>query len=464
MKRLKLNKYVLFGLGLLITGALFLLGQHGHDTTSPALATAGAVITLTEAEKEGLNEQEQKVALAMKKLVKQSMEDYNKGIMSKAEIEGIVSSATKEFKESFSKEELVELKTQLTTMKEAAIEQGRVIAELKLTNTETGKETLINVIEKNKEGLSASTKKGKDYEFTIKADTLRASVVGNPAALDLTDVGQLAYRKLTVYDLFRKVPVPAGSNGVIRYVDWDDATKVRAAAAIAEGGTFPESTAKWATYTLQLQKVGDIIPVSEEVMYDAPLFAAELKNFLETNVAIKVDTDLITGNGTSPNINGLKNQVPNYTAVAAGITDASIYDLLVKVRETITASYGSKYNPDVALMNITDINKMKLKKDTHNNYIMPPFFDRNGQQVDGVSVIECNAVAANTMIVGDRRYGAIYEEPGVTVNTGFATGDFESDMMSLKARRRLNLLIREVDKTGWLEVTSISAALVTLAT
>ena len=325
------------------------------------------------------------------------------------------------------------------------------------------KSKLVQIIEANKEGLEASTKKGKDFEFTVKADTLRASVVGNQAALDLTDVGQLAHRKLTVYDIFRKVPVPAGSNGVVRYVDWDDATTVRAAAAIAEGAAFPESTAKWATYTLALQKVGDIIPMSEELMYDAPLFAAELQNFLETNVAIKVDTDLVTGNGTAPNINGLKAQIPNYTPVAAGITDASIYDLLVKLRETISAPYGSKYSPNVALMNIADINKMKLKKDANLNYVLPPFFNQAGQIVDGITVIECNAFAANTMVIGDSRYGAIYEIPGITVQTGISTGDFESDMMSLKARKRLNLLIRTVDRTGWLEVTSISAALTTLA-
>ena len=325
------------------------------------------------------------------------------------------------------------------------------------------KSKLVQIIEANKEGLEASTKKGKDFEFTVKADTLRASVVGNQAALDLTDVGQLAHRKLTVYDIFRKVPVPAGSNGVVRYVDWDDATTVRAAAAIAEGAAFPESTAKWATYTLALQKVGDIIPMSEELMYDAPLFAAELQNFLETNVAIKVDTDLVTGNGTAPNINELKAQIPNYTPVAAGITDASIYDLLVKLRETISAPYGSKYSPNVALMNIADINKMKLKKDANLNYVLPPFFNQAGQIVDGITVIECNAFAANTMVIGDSRYGAIYEIPGITVQTGIATGDFESDMMSLKARKRLNLLIRTVDRTGWLEVTSISAALTTLA-
>lgn len=374
---------------------------------------------------------------------------------------GATSEAVKAIEDSLK----AEISAKDEAIKSILLKQGEAIAEMKLKSDISGKsESLIDVIKANEEGLKASTKKGKNHEFVVKADTLRASVVGNPAALDLPGIGQLATRKLTVYDIFRKIPVPQGSNGVVRYVDWDAATSVRAAAARAEGGTFPESTAKWATYTLSLQKVGDIIPMSEELMYDAPQFAAELSNFLETNVAIKVDTDLVTGNGTAPNINGLKAQIPNYTAAAAGITDASIYDLIVKVREAITTSYGSKYSPNVALMNIADINKMKLKKDSHNNYVMPPFFNQNGQVVDGISIIECNAFAANTMVLGDSRYGAIYEEPGVTVETGFATGDFESDMMSLKARKRLNLLIRTVDQTGWLEVTSISAALTTLAT
>lgn len=304
----------------------------------------------------------------------------------------------------------------------------------------------------------------KTHEFVVKADTLRASVVGNPAALDLMDIGQLATRKLHIYDIFPKIPVGKDQNGVVRYTDWDAATTVRAAAAVAEGGTFAESTAKWATYTLELKKVGDTVPVSEELLYDAPRFAAELKSFLETNVAVVIDTALVDGAGTGATIMGIKAQIPNYAAAAAGITDANIYDLLVKVRESITTTGGSKYSPNVALMNIADINKMKLKKDANNNYIMPPFVDRNGNVVDGMLILECNAFTANTMAVGDSRFGKIYEEPGMYVATGYDGSDWSADMQTMKARKRLNLLIRTVDQTGWKEVTSISAALTTLAT
>jgi hypothetical protein len=389
------------------------------------------------------------------KSLEKAIEDAEKASTSKEEIEAI--------KENFEQS----IADANSTFTEKLRAQGVEIGELKNrinADADKSKSSLLKEVEKNAEQIKASTQKGKDHTFVIKADTLRSSVVGNPNAFDLTTIGQLAHRKLTVYDAFRKVPVPDNSNGVVRYVDWNPATTERAAAARAEGAVFPESTARWATYTLNLEKVGDMIPMSEEFMKDSALFAAELDNFLRTNVAIKIDTDLVDGDGATPNINGLKNQIPNYTPVAAGIADASIYDLIVKLREAITAPYGSKYSPNVAFMNIADINKMKLKKDLNNNYVLPPFFNQNGQAVDGITVIECNAFTANTMVIGDSRYGAIYEIPELEVTTGYATGDFESDMMTLKAKKRMNLLIRQVDRTGWLEVTSISAALTTLAT
>lgn len=376
--------------------------------------------------------------------------------------EEIVKTALDAVKVDFD-EKLTAKEQEILTLKGIVEQQGVKIVEVTADKNDADKPSLVKEIEAHKEGIEGSVKKGRDYEFTIKAVALRADVVGNSNALDLTDIGQLAHRNITVYDLFRKVPVPANSNGVVRYPDWDQATTVRAAKAIVEGAKFDTSTAKFKMKSISVEKVGDMMPMSEEFMYDAASFAAELKSFLETNVAIKVDTDLVSGDGVSPNINGMKNQIPNYTPVAFGIQDCNIYDLLVKLREAITKDYGSKYSPNVALMNIIDINKMKLKKDANNNYVMPPFVDKNGNNVNGLLIIECNSYAPNTMVIGDNRYGAIYEIPGLNVETGYATGDFESDMMSLKAKKRLNLLIREVDKTGWLEVTSISGAVVTLA-
>jgi len=314
---------------------------------------------------------------------------------------------------------------------------------------------------KEKKESIRSIAKGAKEEITVKANTLRASIATNPHDLLIDGIGQLQRVKRSLYDIFRKIPVAKGNhNGTISYVDWDEATTVKAAATIAEGAAFPESTAKFKGYTLQLQKIGDTLPVSEEFFEDEMLAAAELDMFLETNVNDVIDTQIVTGDGTGTNLKGLISSTPAYVPVASGITDANIYDLVAKVSESITSVGGAKYSPDFVAMNIADINKLKLKKDTTNNYV----FNFNDPRIGSLNIIEDNHVVANTMYLGDSRFARIYEMGGVVLSEGYTGSQFTSDMLTLKARKRMAFLIRTVDQTGFRKVTSISAALVTLAT
>lgn len=320
-------------------------------------------------------------------------------------------------------------------------------------------------IKENRVELKGLANRSNHKDVEIKADTNRASVVGNQQAVELNDIGQLATRKLSMYDAFQKIPVSGSNhNGTIRYYDWDEATIARAAAMVAEGAAFPESTASWKTETVELRKVGDTLPVTEEFFEDEAMFAAELGQFLRTNVDLKIDDQIANGDGTGQNLKGLFASIDAFVPVASGITDASIYDLYPKVKESITTTGGSKYAPNVAFMNIADINKYKLKKDANNNYVMPPFVSRDGSMIDGVLVIESNVVAANSMVLGDNKFARIYEKPGVTLSQGTVDTQFTSDMTTLKVRKRLLFLIRGADKGAWKKVTDIDAALVTLAT
>lgn len=357
--------------------------------------------------------------------------------------------------------------TDAMEVKMKAIQEHADALDIKLQAKAKGevKVTIKSQLKEHAPLLKSVANRNSHEEVSIKASTLRASVVGNEQALELDSIGQLATRKLTMYDAFVKIPVSASNNnGTIRYYDWDQATIARAAAMVAEEGAFPESTAKWVTEVIQLRKIGDTLPVSEEFFEDEAMFAAELGQFLNTNVDLVVDDQIANGDGTGENLKGLMASIPSYTPVAAGITDASIYDLFPKVKEGITATGGSKYAPNVAFMNISDINKYKLKKDLNNNYVMPPFVSRDGQVIDGVTVIEANVIAADTMALGDNRYGRIYEKPGVVLSQGEVNAQFTSDMTTLKARRRLLFLIRGADANGWRKIDSIAAALVTLAT
>lgn len=319
-------------------------------------------------------------------------------------------------------------------------------------------------LKEQKDELFMVATKSSNKEIEIKASTNRAAVSGNQQAVELPEIGQLAHRKLSMYDVFPKFPVSgSNNNGIIRYYDWDEDTIARAAAMVAEGAAFPESTAKWVTRTVDLKKIGDTLPVTEEFFEDESMFAAELGQFLRTNVDLIVDEQIANGDGTGNNLTGLKASVDAYTPVASGITDASIYDLIPKVSEVIVTAGGSKYAPNVVFMHRSDINKYKLKKDNNNNYVIPPFVSRDGNVIDGVTVIESNVLTANELVLGDSRFARIYEKGGVMLTQGEVNAQFTSDMKTLKARKRLLFLIRGADKGAWKKVTSISAALTTLA-
>ena len=94
---------------------------------------------------------------------------------------------------------------------------------------------------------------------------------------------------------------------------------------------------------------------------------------------------------------------------------------------------------------------------------MPPFTTNEGQVVDGIRVVVDNNVVANTMYIGDSRFGRIYEQSGIVLSSGTVDAQFAEDMETLKVRQRLLFLIRNVDRTGFLRVTDIDAALTTLA-
>lgn len=320
--------------------------------------------------------------------------------------------------------------------------------------------SLAEQLKENKEAIKAILNGDKQTEVTVKANTLRASITGNTEAVRLSDIGQLGVKRRALYDFFTKIPVGNGNhNGTIAYIDWDEATTVRAAAAVAEGAAFAESTAKFAEYTKKLQKIGDTLPVSEEFGEDEVLAAAELNNFLNVNVSTIIDNKIAVGAGGANDIEGLYTASPTYTPVASGITDANIKDLVRKMRTAIVKTRGSKYQPDFVAANSDTIDRYFLKKDANNNYM----FDSETGMIAGLAVVEDNNLADNTLVVGDGRFGRIYEKSGVVLSEGLSGTQFVSDMKTIKARARLLFLIREVDKTGFLKCTNITTALATLA-
>jgi HK97 family phage major capsid protein len=298
-------------------------------------------------------------------------------------------------------------------------------------------------------------------EIELKANTVRASIATNIESTIMSGIGQLGVKERSLYDEATKLPLSESNNsGQISYIDWDEATIVRSAAAVAEGATFPESTAAFKNYQVSLKKIGDTLPVTEEFFDDEALSAAELEMFLEVNVNAEVDRQLILGDGTGNTMTGLIASTPEWTPVAYGIPDANIYDLIQKMTTVITTNRGSKYKREriKAVMNSNTYDLLVLKKDANNNYQFAP-----NHPIYNRIVID-NNMADDKMVVGDLSYIRIYEKPGVMISKGEINAQFTYDLMTLKARTRKLMVIRTVDQTGFLRLSTnlVSTALYTI--
>jgi HK97 family phage major capsid protein len=356
------------------------------------------------------------------------------------------------------------IKDLTTAVEKQGIELGKMIN----GNGENENKPLDQIIAEKKEQLNKIAKGDKQtivkFEVPIvqKANVLRTSVAASTQAMRLNDVGQVAYRGITLSSLLRQRPVAPNSNGVVRYVD--QLAPTRAAAAIAEAAAFPESTFAWQEFSLNLQKIGDQIPISQESMNDVDFISGEVQNLLDINVRLKEDQDLYNGSGVSPIISGLLTYAPTYVAPNLTLSTPNLFDLIVKVQESINSNRESKFKANVALVSYADWNAMLITK-TAQSYLVPSWasINENGANVNGVTVIPHPLVVANTMLVGDFNYAQQFTMGGVEIEMGYVGSQFINDLMTIKARKRTALLIRNVDLNGFAKVTDIAAALVLLA-
>lgn len=300
-----------------------------------------------------------------------------------------------------------------------------------------------------------------DLPAVNKTEITRASVGSSTQAMRIPGIGQDPYLAAVISDLFPHVQVSPDSNGVIRYVD--QSTVTRNAASRAESAAAPESVLAWTERTLSIEKVMDSIPVTKEAFNDVGFIAGEINRLMNLNLQLKIDDLLYDGDGNTPNIKGVYTSASALTiagsAYEASVLDPTIYDLLATVRVDVMNNRQGKYNANVALMNPVDILKMKLSKAADGHYILPPFIAQNGMMVDGLRIVESSQVTADTLLVGDFRYGTIYDLEGATIEMGWVNTQFTENTMTILASQRLGLLIRTVDETAFRKIASIETAL-----
>ncbi len=210
------------------------------------------------------------------------------------------------------------------------------------------------------------------------------------------------------------------------------------AAAIAEGGAYPEAALAFTEKTSPVRKIGVWLPVTDEQLEDVPQIRGVINNRLPFMVRQRLDAQILTGSGTAPNLRGILNTSGIQTQALGGDTvPNAVYKALVKVRVTGQAV------PNAIVMNPMDWQDVRLLRTTDGIYIYGSPSEAGTPRMWGLPVVEAQALTENTALVGDfQNFSELATRRGIDVQISNSHADFFTNgQQAIRADVRVALVI-----------------------
>lgn len=291
-----------------------------------------------------------------------------------------------------------------------------------------------------KEGAVEGLVKGDSNaaRFEVKAGdmTMANSYTGVVAAEQvISDIKFDPSRRVHIRQL-----IPNGSTDAqtIRYPK--ESAYDNGAATAAQGATLGQSDFDLTASSVNMEKLGTFMRITDEMLNDTP----QLLSYLSARVPEKIlsleDSQILNGDGTSPNLDGLFTDGTAFAAggFAAGIESANEYDVLVVALNQLALS---NYSADTILVNPTDLHKIALLKSTANEYLRQQIYSGLQPSIMGVPVTASTAVSAGSFLVGNLAVATqlwIRENLAIEFSREDST-NFRDGFVTVKASERVAL-------------------------
>lgn len=235
-----------------------------------------------------------------------------------------------------------------------------------------------------------------------------------------------------------------------------------AAAATAESGLKPESAFTFDEVTEPVKKLATFLPISDEMLEDAPQVQAYLNQRLSLFIRIAEEASILRGSGTNDLV-GFVNSFATRgigSAVITGTADSNagtaIYGDLFNIMNNQRGS--SHLEPDGIIMHPNEWGTIRTRYDVSGQYygggpILGPYGGPQGPasasalgqsfSLWGVPVHVTTAIGAGTMLVGAFKQGAqLFRRGGITVEASNSHSDFfQRNQTAIRAEERLALAV-----------------------
>jgi HK97 family phage major capsid protein len=283
------------------------------------------------------------------------------------------------------------------------------------------------------ESKACTTHRGRDVEIPVDLKTLFQTTDG--WAPEVTRTGTVIYsaqRPIQVTDL---IPQTITGQAAVAYME--ETTFTNAAAERAEGGAYGESELDLTERSSTVRSVATFLPVTDEQFEDEARAEAYVNNRLPFMIRQRLDGQILTGNGTPPNLRGVNN-VAGIQTQAKGtdpVPDA-VYKAMTKVRVTGRAM------PSAVVCHPNDWQDIRLLRTADGIYIWGNPSDAGPDRIWGRQVVESDAQTENTAVVGDWiNFSELAVRKGIEVKMSDSHSDyFVNGKMAIRARIRVALI------------------------
>lgn len=233
---------------------------------------------------------------------------------------------------------------------------------------------------------------GPEATLDVELKTLMTTTAGwDPEETRTDRLVEFATRPIQVADL---IPQTTTGQSAVQYME--ETTYTNAAAEVAEAGTYPEAALALTEQTVIVRKIAVFLPVTDEQLEDEPRVRGYINNRLPFMIRQRLDLQILTGNGTAPNLRGLLNVVGIQTqAKGADTTPDAIYKAIVKVEVTGQAVANA------VVMNPSNWQDVRLLRTADGLYIWGNPSDAGPERIWGLRVVRAQAETAGTALVGD---------------------------------------------------------------
>lgn len=242
-------------------------------------------------------------------------------------------------------------------------------------------------------------------------------------------------RRLRVRDL---LPVGRTSSNLIEYTKEDVFTNNAGpqndvSPGGTEGAKKNKSNITFTLATAAVVTLAHYIKASKQVLADAPQLQSYIDSRLMYGLLLEEEDELLNGDGTAGQLNGLWNQATNYNRSAD--TNETFID---KLRKAITQVQLSEYEASGIVLHPLDWEAIELQKDSQQRYIWANPKVMGGPQLWGLPVVPTQSMPAGRFIVGAFDLGAqIWDREDASVQVGFENDDFTRNLVTILAEERL---------------------------